>query len=501
MCIAPMDPRNLDIPLAPPRRTRWRTASLGALVVLLGGCEVGPNFAPPAPPAVTAYTSAKAAPNLAPGDSEPAQRLAVGQAVPATWWQLFHSPSLDHVVRQALAGSPTIEADRARLAAAQQAVLVARGGFYPQLDAFVQVEREKGPPFAVGLLHPRPVPTYDLYTVGPTVSFAPDVFGLTARRVERQSALAQNQAYQLAAAQLAVTGNAVAQALTIASARVQIDAIDDIVADDEKNLALVRQKHAAGKVGRTDVLLAEDQLANDRTRLPPLRQQMAMAEDALSILVGEAPAQWTPPAFTLDDFTLPADLPLVVPSELVHARPDILAAEANLHASSAAIGIAVGELYPSFTLSATLDPTALAPGTLFARSNLIWNMLAGVSAPLFHGGALRAQKQAAVDTFRASLATYQQTVLQGFGQVADTLRALGHDAELVGARRHALEAATAALTLERQRYTYGKVDLLRLLDAERSFQQARVGYARARAQRYLDSAQLLVAVGGGWPKD
>lgn len=482
-------------------QTCRHSAGVFVLAALLGGCAVGPNFVPPPAPKDAAYTSETAAPKLAPGAGEPAQHLIIGQEIPEAWWQLFRSPDLDTVVRQAIAGSPTIEEARGKLAASRQAVLVAEGAFYPQLDATATVEREKGPPFAFGLLHPRPVPTYNLYSFGPTVSFVPDVFGLTTRRVERQTAQAESQAYQLAAAQLTVSGDAVAAALTIASARLQIDAIDDVIADDEKNVTLVQQLYSAGKVDRTDLLLAQAQLENDRTALPPLEQAMAAAEDALAILVGKSPAEWTPPAFSLDAFTLPEDLPVSLPSALVHRRPDIMAAEAEVHASSAAIGIAVGEMYPTVTLSAALDPTAISTGALFEGSNLAWNALAGITAPIFHGGALKAHKQEAVDEFQASLAAYKQTVLKGLGQVADILRALGHDAELVQAQRRALEASQAALELQRQKYAAGRVDLLRLLDAERSFEQARVGYARARAQRYLDSAQLFVALGGGWLKD
>lgn len=478
-----------------------RIVGLLVLAGALAGCVVGPNFVPPAAPNRLNYTSEKAAPNLTPGAGEPAQQLVLGRNIPEAWWQLFRSPMLDTVVRQAIAGSPTIEEARGKLAASRQAVLVAQGAFYPQLDATAAAEREKGPPFAFGLLHPRPVPTYNLYSLGPTVSFVPDVFGLTARRVELQAATAQNKAYQLAAAQLTVTGNAVASALTIASARLQIEALDDIVTDDQKNLALVEQLYVAGKVDRSDLLLAQARLENDRTPLPPLKQQMAAAEDALAVLVGKSPGEWAPPAFALDEFTLPADLPVSLPSALVHQRPDIMAAEAEVHARSAAVGVAVGELYPTVTLSAALDPTAITTGALFQGSNLAWNAIAGITAPIFHGGALKAQKQEAVDEFNASLAAYKLTVLQGLGQVADILRALGHDAELVQAERHALDASEAALVLERERYGAGKVDVLRLLDAERSYQQARVGYARARAQRYLDSAQLFVSLGGGWSKE
>jgi len=476
------------------------------LLTLLSGCRVGPDFVRPPPPESTSYTKAKVASHLVPGNGEPSQHLILGKEVPAAWWQLFHSPSLNQVIQQAIANSPTIEAARAKLAQAQQSILMARGSFYPQIDGSGSAQREKGPPLAFGLLSAVPattikgVPTYNLYSFGPTVNFVPDVFGLTSRRVEQQTALAENQAYQLAAAQLSVTGNIVAQALTIASIRLQIKALEKIIADDEKSLELMQKRLVVGLVNRTDFLLAQNQLEKDRSNLPQLKQQLDAAEHALTILVGKSPAEWSPPAFSMDEFTLPKNLPLVFPSMLVSQRPDIMAAEAELHASSAAIGIAKAQLFPTITLSASVDPTALTPANLFNSSNLAWDIFSGVATPIFHGGTLQAQKRAAIDAFQTSLAMYKQTVLEGLRQVADKLRALSHDAELVQADRRSLDTLKASVTLQRQRFTVGTVDLLDLLNADRTYQQARISYAQSQSQRYLDSAQLLVALGGGWNK-
>ena len=472
----------------------------GALL-MLGGCQVGPDFVRPSPPAVQAYTPEKTPITLDAGKGEPSQSLVSGQAVPTAWWQLFHSSALDDTVRQAIAGNPTIAIAKASLAQAQQAVLQARGASYPQLDLAATTERQKGPASQLGQQPGRPLPVFNLYSVGPIASFSPDVFGANARRVEQQASLAQSRAFELAAAQLTVSGNVVTEALTIASARAQIDAAQEIVASDERNFSPVQQKYALGRTARTDVLSAQSQLTNDQALLPPLQQQLSAAEDALTILTGKYPAQESPPSFSLTEFTLPPDLPLSVPSALVHQRPDILAAEAQLHASSAAIGIAVSQMYPSINLSASVERAALTPAALFHGSDWVWSILGGLTAPVFHGGALKAQKEEAIEAFRATYATYQQTVLQAFGQIADTLRALSHDAKLVESERQALSVASASLELQRLGYAVGKSDVLRLLDAQRGYQQARLGYARAIAQRYLDSAQLFVAMGGGWTED
>jgi NodT family efflux transporter outer membrane factor (OMF) lipoprotein len=464
-------------------------------VVLLAGCAVGPDFKRPAPPAVTAFTATPTPDTLAPGFGEPEQRFVGGEGLSAEWWELFRSPELTDAVHQAIAGSPTLAAAEATLAKAQDAVAQARAAFYPQLSAFGNVERQKT---ALRGNTQAQSPAFNLFSLGPTVSYSPDVFGGTRRQVEQQAALAESQEYQLGAAYLTLTGNVVSQALGIAGSRLEIAATEEIIADDEKNLDLVRTKYDAGKAAKTDVLTAESQLMNDRVLLPPLEQQLSMANDALTILLGRFPAEGSPPAFDLDRLTLPGELPVSLSSDLVHQRPDILASEASLHAASAAIGVATAQMYPSITLSASVGLETFMSSGMSAATSEMWNIASGIAAPIFEGGALVAQKQGAIDAFRGSLATYQQTVLQAFGQVADTLQALAHDADLVAAARHALDVADASLALQRLSYQAGKSDVLLLLDSQRLDQQARLSYARAQTQRYQDTAQLFVAMGGRW---
>jgi len=468
-----------------------RIASAG-LIIVFSGCAVGPDFERPQPPPVKGYTSDAPVSVLAAGPGEPVQKISFGQNLPEQWWELFHSQRLNQVIREALAGSPTLASAQATLAQAQQAVIVARGGYYPQLDAVASAQRLHNSTVGVSGV------TSNLYSVGATASFAPDVFGGTRRHVEQQEALAENQQQQLAAAYLALTGNAATQAITIAAVRLQIGAVEEILTNDQQNLQLVQLKFQAGKASHLDELTAESQLASDQALLYPLEQQLSVAQHALAVLAGHFPGEWASPDFDLTEFTLPGELPLSIPSELVHRRPDILAAEAQLHASSAAIGVATAQLYPSLSISGTLGFRSFSSATLFQGTNPYSSVIANLTQPIFHGGALRAQKQAAVDAFQASFATYRQTVLSAFGQVADVLQALEHDAQLVAAQKDALDISTNSLTLQRESYTAGKSDLLQLITAERAYQEARVGYARAQAQRYQDTTQLFVAMGGGW---
>ena len=225
---------------------------------------------------------------------------------------------------------------------------------------------------------------------------------------------------------------------------------------------------------------------------------LSVAKHALAVLLGRAPGDWSPPDFKLAALTLPRQLPVSLPSELVHQRPDIQAAEAQLHAASGQIGVATAQLYPSITLSGGVSAAALDPGHLFSPAGLVWSIAAGLTQPIFDGGLRQAERRAALASLKASAADYQQTVLQAFGQVADILQALTHDADLLAAQRRALDTASESVRLQRINYGNGGIGILNLLDAQHQYQQALLGYVRADAQRYQDTIQLLIAMGGGW---
>jgi NodT family efflux transporter outer membrane factor (OMF) lipoprotein len=326
------------------------------------------------------------------------------------------------------------------------------------------------------------------------VSYDIDAFGRTGKRIEYQEASAQEKAAQMQAAALMVGGNVVIEAIVIASLRSQIDVVEQILADDQRSLDLVRAARRAGAVSDIDVLSAQSQLDHDRTLLPPLNRQDHEAQDALATLVGRTPADWSAPKFELDALSLPDPLPVALPSELVRRRPDIVAAEERLHAASAAVGVATANLYPHITLSATIGSEGLLSN---GPTETAWNLLGGISMPIFHGGALRAEQRAAQDDYRASLAEYRQTVLSAFGQVADTLQALSTDTEALNAQRRALDSASGSLGLTQKGYQVGNAGYVQVLVARRLAEEARLGEVQARAMRYLDSVKLLLAAGGG----
>jgi len=486
--------------------------ALAAAALALAACTVGPDFQRPAAPDVKRYTAAADAGPAADAASGAAAAPAVATAAGAAaagpqvdfggrpqpaWWQLFGSTELDDVVRQAVAGNPGLVSARATLAQAGELATAASGNRYPQVSLNAGAGRQQ---YGAQFLGSFKLAPFTAFGAGPAVSYVLDYDGGARRTDEQAAAQVQYQQSQLDAAYLALTGNVVLQAIAVAATRAQIDAVQQMLTEDADNLRLVQSAFDAGAVSRADLVSARSQQAADQTLLPPLRQQLSEARHRLSLLSGNAPAQWVPPDFELAHLALPAQVPVSLPSDLVHQRPDILSAEAQLHAATAAVGIATANLYPRIQLTAGISQQALRPEALFNGASTAWSLLSTLSAPLFDGGTRRAEKRAAIDAMQARAADYRQTVLSAFGQVADLLDALQHDAQEVAAETASVNAAQDNIGLARASYAAGNTGLLQLLDAQRQHEQAQLGLLRARAHQYRDIAQLLLAMGGSLPE-
>jgi NodT family efflux transporter outer membrane factor (OMF) lipoprotein len=478
-----------------PSSPSHRLALVVGSAILLAGCAVGPDFSRPDAQAPSDYTAEQLDLQVRAG-AEAEQSLAIGTRISGDWWQLFHSKQLDEVLNQAIAGNQDLATAQATLAQARSAIDQSAGALWPHVQMTGGVSRQQTNDSSSGFdsIHED----FSLYTIGPNVSYALDIFGLNRRQVEQSRALAEAQEYQLAAAYLTLCGNVVNQAIAIASVRAQISILNEIIADDEQNVKNVSDLLSGGEATRTDVEQTRSQLDADRALLPPLQQQLSVAKHAMAILVGKAPSLWAAPDFDLAEFTLPPELPVSVPSELVHQRPDILSAEAQLHAASAAIGVATAQMYPQINLSATLNQQIINPENLFTGAGTIWSIAAQLTAPVFQGGTLLAQKRGAVNAFNAKAASYKQAVLLSFGQVADTLTAIENDAQLADRERSASDSAGTTRQLTEETFRGGGITVLQVVDSERQYAQARLAYTKAQAQRFVDSAQLFNAMGGGW---
>ena len=467
-----------------------RPLAAGLIGLTLAGCAVGPDYERPADPTQPGFDLATLP--AAERAAIPGPHLTEGP-VPADWWTLLKSPALDATEAQALADNATVAAAKATLRQAQQQVIEAEAAWWPQVSLSAGVSRNGSggfTPSGGGF-------SSNYFSIGPAFSYTADLFGATARAVEQSVAQEDYQRIEVEAARLTLVGGVATDAIAIASARLQLATAEEILASDQQNLSMVQKQFAVGKAARSDVLTAQSQLASDQALFPPLYQQLAAARHALAVLLGDPPAQWSQPDVELTDLRLPAQLPVSVPSQLVRSRPDILAAEAQLHAATAAVGVATANLYPQIALTATLGQQALTPSKLFDASSTAWSLIGGLTQPLFEGGTLRAEQRAALDALHASAARYQQVVLDSFGQVADLLDALDHDAQLVAAEANARDTSQASLELARQSYQAGNTGVLQVLDAQRERQRAELGFLQAQSHQYLDTIQLLLAVGGG----
>lgn len=469
------------------------------LMTTLAGCAVGPDFKRPLAPEVSGYTTqppaATLAAKVAGGES---QSFLAGQDIPGDWWSLFHSPALDQLVRQSLASNPDLKAAQAALTVAHENTLAGRGAYAPSVTAGFAASREQDPPGALAPVPSNNAFLYNLFTPQVSVSYSPDVFGLNRRTVESLKAQEQSLRFQMIAAQITLTSNVVAAAIQQASLREQVAATRELIVVSQKSLTILRYQMSKGYVGRLDVSAQEAELASMVATLPPLLKQLGQQNDLLAVLAGRFPGQAPPQAFDLAGLTLPQNLPLSLPSALVAQRPDIRQAEANMHAASAQIGVSIANRLPNISLTANAGSTALAIGQVFKAGTGFWNLGADLLTPIFQGGTLKHQERAAKAGYVQAAAQYRSAVLTAFQNVADTLAALQQDADGLKAAVDAAHAAKVTLDLSQRQVRDGYAGYLTVLGAEQAYQQARIALVQAKANRYLDTAALFQALGGGW---
>ena len=472
-------------------------------LMLVAGCAVGPNFKKPAAPAASDYTdhplrTTVTTTNVPGGE---AQRFAKGGDIAGDWWRLFHSKALNDLIELSLTNNPDLKAAQAALSVARENVLAQRGVYFPSVAGGFSASRTK----QSGYLAPTPnFPTtpqefqYNLFTPQVSVSYSPDVFGLNRRTVESVKAQEQGVRFQMIAAYTTLTANVVVTAIQAAAVQAQIDATRQLVDLNSNMVEILRYQYTKGYAGRLDVVAQESQLAQVNATLPPLLKQSAQLRDLLAVLAGRFPNQTPAEKFELASLQLPVEIPVSLPSQLVAQRPDVLQAEANLHAASAQIGIAIANRLPNITLTADAGSTALSIDKVFTSGTGFWGLGAAATAPLFQGGTLLHQERAAKAAFTQAAEQYRSTVLTAFQNVADTLAALEQDAEGLKAAATAADDAQETLDLSQRQWKDGYISYLALLSAEQAYQQARINLVQAQANRYADTAALFQALGGGW---
>jgi NodT family efflux transporter outer membrane factor (OMF) lipoprotein len=480
-----------------------RQAALAMATLALAGCAVGPNYRPPAAPAVGRFTAqplppATLAARTAGGD---AQRFLAGEQVPQRWWTTFGNTEIDRRVQQALRHSPTMAAAQATLRQAEENAKAANSGLFPHVDANVGVTRQKqsAAQFAgLGGGASSGSKPFNVYNAGVSVGYVFDIFGGVRRGIEAQRAQADVQHAQLDATYLTLAANVVTASLQEASLHEQVRANEKIVEVLVQQLSIAEKQQAIGSKAFTDTLAVRTQLATAKASLPGLKAQLAATRNQLATYLGVTSAELTLQPVTLDQVTLPTDVPVSLPSTVVAARPDIRAAAAQLHAATASVGVATANMLPQLTLSASAGSQALSSGDLFSAGTGAWSVGLSILQPLFHAGELLHKRRAAQAGMDAALANWQQAVLVAFQNVADSLQALQYDAETLSALATAEQDASRLLALTRSQYQVGAVGYLNLLNAVQTYQEARVALIKARTARLADTAALYAALGGNF---
>ncbi|MGD9544295.1 MAG: efflux transporter outer membrane subunit [Methylocystis sp.] len=495
-----------------------RAALPALLAASLCGCLVGPDFVQPPAPDAPHFTPEKtASPGLG-------QRFAQGRDIPEDWWTLYRSKPLDALVRESLDHNPSLEAAEAAIGVAYYNAEAQKGILLPQI-ALLSNESQNlqsnnrsygainqslfnqfyPSPYNLitGQATPSPVTTnptapYGLFLKQLTISYAPDIWGLNRRGVEAAEAQADQAAFQMEAARLALTSNVVVAAIQEASIRGQIEATKNIIAIFKDSLQILNRQYSFGSIAKADVVAQEAALAQAEQALPPLEKQLALQRDLLTALAGRLSFDQIEQQFKLSQLKLPMTVPVSVPSMLVEQRPDIRAAEANLHAATAAVGIARASRLPNITLSANLGASAFHVAQLFAPGTGFYTLAANAAEPLFDGMTLLNKERSAVAALEQADAQYRSTVVNAFQNVADALRSLQSDAKAVETARKSEDASRRSLDIVRMQLKYGQVSQIAVFTAQRIYFSAALLRVQAEATRLADTAALFMALGGGW---
>jgi NodT family efflux transporter outer membrane factor (OMF) lipoprotein len=476
-----------------------RALAIGIVLPLaVAGCAVGPDFKSPDAPQADGYTVETLKPRTSAADipGGEAQRFVAALDIPGQWWSLYRSDALNSLISKALESSPTLDAAKAALVQAHENAAAARGAFWPTVTGNVSATREKISGASFGF--PGVNSIFSVGTASLNVSYPLDIFGGIRRQVETAEATEDYQRYELVAAYLTLTSNVVTTAVQEASLRGQIAATRQIIDIEADEFKVLQQQLALGGVAGGAVLAQEATLAQARATLPPLQKQLDQTRNHLTSLTGRLSNEDIGATFELAQLSLPQDLPLSLPSKLVAQRPDILAADAQLHEASAQIGVATANEFPQISITGSFGNTGTPAGALLNPGVGVWSIGGSLAQTIFDGATLLHKKRAAVAAYDQAAAQYRSTVVSAFEDVANALRALQTDADALAAAFAAEVAANKSLALSRQQYQLGAIPYPALLIAEQQAQQAVVTRVQAQATRFSDTAALFQALGGGW---
>jgi NodT family efflux transporter outer membrane factor (OMF) lipoprotein len=474
------------------------SASVTTIFLVLTGCQVGPDYTPPQLNTPAAWSGAAASPNMA-SESAP----------DAHWWTVLEDSQLTSLIAQAFAANHSLEEAAARVREARALRSVAGAALKPRVNTAAQYQRstrsenEPGLPTGMNLpfiIEPVNIPREtNLYQVGFDAGWELDFFGGNQRRAEAAGARAEAALDSYRGARLSVAAEVARNYVELRGAQRQLAVLRENLGLQEKTLDLMLQRHEHGLAPGFAVDQVRAQLLATRSAVPEAEAGMRAAAYRIAVLCGE------PPAALLDTLLAPAPLPHVpdlvpvgLPGDLLRRRPDLRAAERQLHAALADIGVATADLYPRFSLTGQLGLRSGSFANWMSSSSAVWQLGPEIAWPVFQGGRIRGNIEAAEERYNAALAAYKQHFLTALGEVETALTRYVHAyetrervAEAVAAQDDVVETAQAA-------YEGGVATFLTVLDAQRRKNELEQQQAEAETALTVTVVALYKALGGGW---
>lgn len=480
---------------------------------------MGPDFKKPEAPLATSYAPQSSHQKTAVGSGQGGelQKYSATAAIPFDWWTMFRSQQINSLIERAFKNSPTIQSAQAALRQSQQNVIAQEGFFFPTISASyfpsrnklsgnnggnalglqgngrnIQTASNPAGPIFVGPVY------YNYHVAQLTVGYVPDVFGVNRRQVESLQAQLNAQHFQLEATYITLATNVVAAALQEASLRSQIAVMQKIIHSYNENLEIMRQQLKLGFIAELDVASQESVKAQAEQALIPMKKQLELTRDLIRALAGNLPNEDVPEKFELGSLHLPEELPLSLPSQLVEQRPDIRAAQEQLHSASAEVGVAIASRLPQFAITGAIGGMASTPSWMFQTGGPFFSLLGSISKTLFDGGTLKAKERAARERLVQASADYRNVVITAFQNVADTLHTIQSDADFLKAAARSEQALKVTADITRKQYKLGYVSYQIVVIAEQSHQQSLINLIQAQTNRFGNAAALYQALGGGW---
>ena len=456
----------------------------GAALIALGGCMVGPDYVRPQAAAPAAFKEA--------GDWKPAQPSdAVSRG---KWWEVFGDAGLNALIEQVSVSNENVRVAEARLRQAEALVEQSRAGLWPTLAVSMTATRSRAPNVAgAGTNTTAPV---NVFNMPLTASWAPDLWGSVRRNIEGNVANAQASAANVANARLLAQAQLAINYFQLRVLDTRRHLLDTSVAAYQRSLELTRNRYNAGVAARVDVVQAETQLKSTQAQAIDVGVQRAQLEHAIAILIGKPPAQLSIAAERLE-IAIPG-IPPSLPSQLLERRPDIAAAERQIAAANAQIGVTTAAYFPTLTLSANTGFRNNSPPDWFTIPSRFWSVGPALAETLFDGGVRRAVSKQAQAVYDANVSTYRQTVLGAFKEVEDNLAALRILEEEARAQSDAVAASRQSTELTVNQYKAGTVSYLNVVTVQATQLNNEVSAVGLLGQRLVAAVTLVQALGGGW---